>query len=187
MICFEYFGFHIPGIDRVANERRIVDDAHRAPHIRHRVFILRVEGKVHKARVDIRDIRNLCVVELGEHVVGDHSLDNIVAREANIVVAAVVLKLHEHLLVVGESRIVDLDIRILGLEVRDDRFVDIVAPVKDVQRNLIRARAADKRERQEHQGKPKHYKPFFHFCFFLSRVEFIIEFTFITVMTVPSS
>ena len=127
---------YVPAVHRIVHHFRVVKNAHRAPHIRNRVFIVRIKGQVHEPLVNVLYVWYVIHVELVEHVVRYELLNDVVRWKAQVVYAVGRFELHDHLLVVRHERIVDVYARLL-LKALYELLIDIVAPVKDIKRDHI--------------------------------------------------
>ena len=152
-----------PAGRRFFDHFRVVENAHRAPGIRHGVFALRVIAFVHEARVDVGNVGDVFPVDFLKQVFLNHALDHVVAGNDDVVARTAHRDLGIHVLV-GLKRLVDdLDARLLLKQVEHFRL-NVVAPVVDVDRFLSR-QSKERAERQ--RGGEEQHGEFLHKCFLL--------------------
>ena len=107
-----------------------------------------------------------------EQVHADKLFDYIVGGEAKVVNAVFLLELYKHLLIVGEGSIVDLYAGLI-FKAGDEFFVDIIAPVEDVQRYGICALCAAGEEAYSHDDhQQKGY--LFHLLYYLLYLKSVV-------------
>ena len=100
------------------------------------VLVVRIEKGVLVGWVDVLEVGDLGFVELHQQTLPPRDIDDVVAREHDVVFAAR-FELHEHLLVRLKGAVVHLDARLLG-KLREDVVGEIGGPSEDVEHLLIR-------------------------------------------------
>lgn len=151
----------IPAGDGFIHHGGVVKDADRAPHVRHGILVFRVKAQVEEALVDVDEVRDVFLVELVEQILRDQLFNDVIRGEADIVNAVGGFQLYEHLLVCSHGLIIDLDAGFFG-ELGDEIFIDIVAPVEDVDGHLVAVAAAGTAKRQGKDKGEEHSKFLFH-------------------------
>ena len=152
---------NIPAGDGFIHHGGVVKDADRAPHVRHGILVFRVKAQVEEALVDVDEVRDVFLVELVEQILRDQLFNDVIRGEADIVNAVGGFQLYEHLLVCSHGLIIDLDAGFFG-ELGDEIFIDIVAPVEDVDGHLVAVAAAGTAKRQGKDKGEEHSKFLFH-------------------------
>ena len=147
----------IPTVDPVDAERflDLVDveaDADRAPHVVDRVFVAGIVfcGALAHHVPHIDEVRQLRLVELLEHACLDLARQEVGGRHDDVVAAAAGEQLGLQDFVGIEDVVDDLDAGFLG-EILDDRLVDVIRPVVDVDDAILCTRTSDER-RQNGRG-----------------------------------
>ena len=146
--------------------RRIIDDTDVLPEIGHAVGIVRIVEEILHAVGQLIQVIDDGLVDGLEHVFLDQALDHIIAGDQDII-GDTGHQLGIQFLIGGEVRIGDVDVVFL-LKIIDDLFVDIFAPVVDIE--LVTAELGDrvvalaepqKRERGQAQAEQDR-EHFFH-------------------------
>ena len=151
----------------------VVQNAHRAPGVRHGILAVRVVAFIHEARVDVGDIGDILPVDLLEQILLNHALNHVVAGDDDVIAGAAHGDFGVHILVGFKRFVDDLDAGLL-LKERQHFRLNIVAPVVDADCFLRqrKQRAENQRERQQQHSGFLHggYPPFDvrWFCFFLN-------------------
>ena len=143
----------VPAIDGIGHHRLVIEDADRAPHIRHAVRVAGIKRKIEETRVDVAQVRDVRLVDRVQEIVCSELLDEIVRREADVVDIVRRGELYEHLLVAGHGRVLDRDAGFV-FKLAQQIGVDIVAPVEHIQRDLaFTASAAGEERERKREGK----------------------------------
>ena len=139
---------------------RVVGDAGRPPHVRHRVGVARVVLRVRPFGAEVDDVRDERLVELEERALGEECRDVHRDRERQVVAAAVVAELRVGLVRVREEVVRDLD-AVLLLERGDRRVADVLGPVVDEQLAFGRGhrRRLDRCDGARRGGTRSHRRP----------------------------
>ena len=142
----------------VAKHFGVDGDGGGAPHVRHRVAVVRVERLVDKLLAEIPEIGQLFLVERQEQALVAHQADKIGGGDDQVVALADQLDLGIHRLVAVVGGDIDLDPGLLG-EIGDNLVRDVFGP--DIEKSSwLAARSGEARPRQKSGKQGQDFRVF---------------------------
>ena len=121
-----------------------------------------VVAGVFQAFLDVLEIGNVVIVDLGQKALVGQTLHAVFGREHHVESAGIGFHLHQHVLVGGKAHVVDVNAG-FGFEVLQHGLVDIVFPVEHVHHFLRQSTGGKQQGDTEQKGNH-----FFHVGFLLS-------------------
>ncbi len=95
------------------------------------ILVFRVIELALEGRVDVAEVGDFGLVQLGEQILSAGDVDDVVAGKDKVIFTAC-LEFHKHLLIAGEIAVIDFDAGLLG-EFREDVVREVGRPGEDIE------------------------------------------------------